>query len=167
MLALDFTTLYTDPKIKKLLFKASAKYSSILDHDDRVEAAQNALFYAIRKFKSGKNTQFTSYLYNCVIWQCKKIACEKYDYNVRNRSLASVDENCAIYYDTSKLNVLLNCLSEDERILLLDKFINNKTYAELGKVHNVSGELIRQRISAIIIKIRTMNPETTPRDILE
>jgi len=55
---------------------------------------------------------------------------------------------------TDQLVELLEKLSEEDRSLIKDRFINDKSYEDLAKVHGISPAGVRQRISRLFRKLR-------------
>lgn len=113
-----------------------------------------SLWEAIRKYDFNKHTKFSTYLYQTTRWKCLEY--------IRLRKPISKDyieidsQNHKYKTNYRYINTILDLTNENKN-LLIDRYIGRLTIKEMGEKYEIPQETIRIKLKKIIEKIKTEN----------
>jgi len=160
--------------VNKILYFLSPKLKNIdRDIDEYNEAGMEGLISAAYNFDFNKSTaKFSTYAITCI----RREIIKKYRKNAQLKSRfsskdlfqeifcgseetlcsneISVLENLENQEQIKELKELLKNLPEKERKIIILYVLENKTYSQIGKIFNVSGEMVRVYIKNILKKLK-------------
>ncbi len=138
---------------KSVIDKLTVSFGKRLSVDERKNAGMIALFNAMKRFKSNKNTSFKTYLTHHIRWECYNIYMTYY--TSKEKYVDKYIDLCFTDY-SSELFDVIESLSDAEKKLLHERFVMKYTNEELGKIYNITTEGMRLRIINLLNKIKEM-----------
>jgi RNA polymerase sigma factor (sigma-70 family) len=147
---------YKSSMYEKIVHTAFKRFRYIAD----VAGIANLMVWKAALSYNPQNQPFTTFLqyfrccfYNELTTQLRKKESEK----IFQKALANSFTLCYIgesKEDKAVCREFLECLSQDEKKLIKERFYEGFTFEELGQIYQCSYETVRQRISRILQKIR-------------
>jgi DNA-directed RNA polymerase specialized sigma24 family protein len=140
-----------DSDVMSVAYSAASSFSPCLSRDEIKSCILNALWRAADRYNKRNNTKFTSYLHRGVIFEC--LSQRKFN---MSKKAANLHENVEDDYDhMADIDMIdtINAKCEDPK-LVIDRFYNNMTVAELAEDRGVCGETIRIRLKKNLEKLR-------------
>lgn len=135
----------------KIINAASRKYVAFVSPDDILECRMNALWQSLQSFDESFGVKFTSFLYNRVVWECKKktnVVKKETTFSCMDYFPAKTAENICEIED------FLKQIPPRLRKAVYQRFFKNMTMEEIGKENNYSRETARRYINDGLDKIR-------------
>lgn len=143
----EFKIAYQSIDNKKIMYFASQPFAKMLSYDDLEHCKMIGLWQAMRKYDSGKS-KFTSYLTNSVTWECLgALNREVFHSGVPIQSIIND-------FSSIEANDIIEQLDEYSQGIIRQRFTENLTYKEIGKVNGYSHETARKRVVRVLEKIR-------------
>jgi RNA polymerase sigma factor (sigma-70 family) len=136
----------------KIINHVCKKYLNRIQSEDLHRCKLIALWDAIRNFDPERNVKFTSFLYNCIDWECKR---QLSDYKKSRR----VSTNLSIDGDSEDSNVYetldwIDSLPEKLAVAVKQKFVYGYTVQEIAEKNNYSRETARQYVQKGVEKLK-------------
>jgi RNA polymerase sigma factor (sigma-70 family) len=148
----EFEEALKDEDNIKIINHVCKKYISRISAEDLHRCKLVALWDALRNFDSERKVKFTSFLYNCIDWECKRQLSE-YKKAKRISTNLSVDGDCEDINICETLD-WIDSLPEKLAIAIKQKFIYGYTVQEIAKKNNYSRETARQYVQKGIEKLK-------------
>ena len=136
----------------KIINHVCKKYITRIQPEDLYRCKLVALWDAMRNFDPERKVKFTSFLYNCIDWECKRQLSE-YKKAKRVSTNLSVDGDCE---DINVCETLdwIDSLPEKLAIAVKQKFVYGYTVQEIAEKNNYSRETARQYVQKGIEKLK-------------
>lgn len=138
----------------RMLNKSVSKYRKYIDRDELEQIKRIALFQAMKDYDNTKNTKFLTYLY----WTAKFMVLNHLTQEFRHSHMIydiNFDQMQHKNKDKS-IDHLLEGITKQEQEFIYDRYVNNMTYKELGKHHNMSSEGARKKEINIRKKLKCL-----------
>jgi len=134
------------------MFKSINKkiWSKLISKDDIHTCILNATYKALKDFNKDRGVKFSSYLYQCYIWELKNLIITESKYYNKHKNLTN--KKYSYNFDTEINDILID--NEIDCDLFYDKIYKNMTYTEIGKKYGVSRETARKRFNIFIDKFK-------------
>lgn len=155
----EFSEAYASPDNTRIINKATSKFRSILDEDERSSCGTQGLWEALQNHEDGKGNKFTSTLYQYVYWRCstkaKNILKNKgkevlfTDYGASPEKTFEEQSEIAEIYE-----VMDKRLSPQDNQILKDYFINKLTIQEIADKNGCSKCTISGKCKRSLEKLR-------------
>lgn len=155
---LTFETAKDNIDYIKIAKHATKRYSKYLTDDEAYSAQMLGLWDAVQKFDPSKGTKFTTFLYSRVLYAVKNYHLNRdKKYKDKHKSYEHGDLNAVInskklYASSSKILEIITDLSDEDRLLLEEKYVYNMTYDEIAKKYGYCKETARRKIRKAIMK---------------
>lgn len=161
-LAANFVISHFGRKRGRILIPTGGKprkWGIPVEDTEEYSIACEALVEAVRTYDLSSGNRFSTYAYHCMKnaflsrWRKKAVPLQL----VGQQTLESIKENCTLASDPQKqLSVFLadEKLDSLDRKMMIEHFLNQKTYAEVGKIYGVTKMRVKQRIDRAIATIR-------------
>lgn len=156
----QFEAAYANCDNQRIIYTVLQRFYSQLSRDTLQNCANDGLWKAIAFYDSTKGMKFTTYLYKYVMWECQKAFNRQKRCAIKHNLIKQHRSNLKITtIDTKRLcenqlNHILTLLNDEDRQLLVDRYIGNKTYSELSVNSELTPNQIRSRIINIIKSLR-------------
>lgn len=137
--------LLIDENFLKLKKKIKQKFS-FLDCDDIESAYHVSMWQTYEKFNEDRNVKFTTLFYKMFYVECLNL-CKSFIQS-NKLSIDIVDENL------NSFQTLLGDLSENDRKLLLQRYLEQKTLEEISSELEVSISTVSRRIKECLGKLK-------------
>lgn len=138
--------------------RATSKYRNSLNLDELHTCKLLGLWNCLKTYDK-KQSKFTTYLFNYVTWECKKILKERIATHKKDLKIRRAFSN-RFEYDHNKmlfeLNDSLDKLDEKDRKLYDEYFVANKSLREIGKMNGYSKETARRNINRLKKLIKSL-----------
>ena len=145
--------------IEEVKFKLYKTAMSILKNDDDAcDAIQDTLMSAYQNIKSLNNKEFfTTWIIRILINKC-------YDIIRKNKKIIDLTERISKEKDTfyeqysekSELEIMLNCLEEDLRLVTVLYYYDDLSIKEISEIINIPEGTVKSRLSRAREKISKM-----------
>ena len=146
----EFDSALNDDNNKKIINKAKKKYKKLIPPDELKSCTLNALWKSLAKFKTNRNTKFSSFLYSMVVWECKT-----WILNQNKHHMIYIDNAFDIIYDGhNQFYEMIECLPPNLAKVIEQRIIYNMTLKEIGKENNYSHESARELINKALAHLR-------------
>lgn len=140
-----------------LVLFISKKYSNILDFEEIVSLGNETLIKCVNNFDYTRKYKFNTYAFkvikNSIINKInieKKMLFEEID----EKNDKSIIQPELFNSDKSFIIKLLNILTDKEKDMVIEYYINEKTYEEIGKKHNMKKQLVKYYADIAMEKLR-------------
>ncbi len=152
----------------KIMNKVSSKYCKSI-HTEELEAQKLlVLWNCLKNFNPDKNLKFTSYLYQRLDWEYKRILKERNreqekigSYEFQHRRLPV--RNGQYKHNTRQqqgrvesIEEMIESLGVELKKVMIQKFLHNMTIEEIGRENHYSREKARRLIKQGIKKLQTV-----------
>jgi len=140
-----FTTKWNDSNVSNIMNKVANRYRRNIDLDEIESIKMNTLWKCIEKHDESKS-KFTSFLYSQLSFALKnKVKKKKVEYNCS--TIEKNDYKAEIYMEYTDIT---SGLPEDVRHIIDQRFYQNLTMKEIGKINGYSRETARRRLKNAI-----------------
>ena len=147
---LEYEKALENEDYAKILNSVCKKYRFRMDKEDLHRCKLIALWDAIKKFNPDKGVKFTSFLYNCITWECRRQVTQ----NNKRKTVPLINEKQQQISSHYELTDLINSLPKEYSKVLIQKFFHGYTITEIAKQNNYSRETARIRVNNAIDKLR-------------
>jgi hypothetical protein len=153
-----YDDVINDKDCIKIINSIKVRFSPYIGEDDISSLVNFAIMDACKKYNPNHNLggRFTTFLYQQVSFKLRSFLYEskkkylKFKGYMREATYRYED------YDSSKIKYesIINSLTDEDKVFIEDKFINNFSTLELSEKYKVSEEEIRKRYRKIIRHIK-------------
>tara|TARA_R110002167_G_scaffold221615_1_gene426528 strand:- start:2044 stop:2517 length:474 start_codon:yes stop_codon:yes gene_type:complete len=152
---LDVSNLEYEEALKnedniKIINSVCRKYLKRIDTEDLHRCKLMALWDAIKKYNPDRGVKFTSFLYSCVTWECKR--------QVHHNMKTKPGQMCAEKEDRpqkgSEVKDLINSLPNKFSKVVSQRFMYGYTIKEIARENNYSRETARQNVKKAVKALR-------------
>lgn len=153
---MDFESLRRDPDIMRMAKRASSYFTRVLSKGEIENCILIAIWKASKAYDKSIGPKISTFVYNGVVLEC---------FSQRNKELKSrkirqlyYEDGIVDHKDATKYFDLYDELKDTpDGELLIEKYIGNKTYKEIGNSIGKSGERIRNKIQKVVEIVRERN----------
>lgn len=157
----EFEDALNNKDNRLVILKVLSGFSRSADWDDLWTWGLNALWYTLRNHVDGAGQKFTTSLWTSVSWECmrqlrnsgKSVQSVNVDFDVVDRNFS---ERSHFREEMACLSEVVPKLSPYEQRLLKDRFFWGKTMTEISGEHEVSEQLVTDRINLLLNKIKEL-----------
>lgn len=148
---MNFDEAVQNNDYKKIMFSVCNRYRKILNEDDADSLRLQTLWECCQKYdpEHPKKAKFTSYLYDRLNCRIKNFLKKK------NREKTGYLPEKSYSTDTLEFEIL-HSLTEEEKMILTQSYLENMTIEEIGKANGYSRETARRRLCKIRKKCREL-----------
>jgi len=140
-----FSDKWNDSNVSNIMNKVSNRYRRNIDSDEIESIKMNTLWKCIEKHDESKS-KFTSFLYSQLSFALKnKVKKKKIEYNCSNIEKGDYKTEMFLEYTD-----IVSGLPEDVKEILRQRFYENLTMKEIGKINGYSRETARRRLKTAI-----------------
>jgi RNA polymerase sigma factor (sigma-70 family) len=140
-----FEDLWNDSNVQNIMNKVSNRYNRKIDLDDLESIKMDVLWKCIDKHDPSKS-KFTSYLYQQLTYAMKnKLKKKSNEFNCD-----SIEKQDDKYQSKLKVIDAVSGLDQEAINILSQRFYDNMTMAEIGKLNGYSRETARRRLKSAI-----------------
>ena len=148
----EYEQAYQNTDNIKLIKYVMGRFSERLNIDEMRESGQIALWKSLRRHDDKYGQKFTTTLYRYLWWEALKTLQDKSKPTVQyGYSGEPVVQDA---YVASDLKDILECLSDVDRQMLIDRYIGLYTLEELGEKYGMKRESTRLKVIATLNKLR-------------
>jgi RNA polymerase sigma factor (sigma-70 family) len=140
---------------KKIMNAAAKSFRGTLSYNDIESCCYYALWKCLEKYDNSFNAKFTSSLYRFVRWYCIQ-ACQKEQKHINKNILfiSEYEKSKTIQTKKDLLTKILCMIPEDDKQILISRFIERKTLKEISQENNCTKQKIRTRLNKILLNIK-------------
>lgn len=124
-----------------IMHRAGSCFIHTLDEDEIHRCKLIALWEALQAWKPDRGSNFTSFLYQRVIWECLKVV----QYQNKNKDVQVDYIDQEVLPDTPFVEVVEN-LPDDLQDIVEKRYVYNMTLREIGDEHGYSYETARKKL---------------------
>lgn len=152
----EFEQAYTNKDNRLIIRSVTSMFANVIPEDELVSCGLNALWRCLSQHQSSYGQKFTTSLWRFTNWEClrelKNIQRTKKSLNIDNINVSTkqVSENL------SHLRECMTLLSESNKQLIQEYYLDKRTMEEIGKLHGYSKEAARQKINRAVIELRKL-----------
>lgn len=140
-----FASKWNDSNVSNIMNKVANRYRRNIDVDEIESIKMNTLWKCIEKHDENKS-KFTSFLYSQLSFALKnKVKKKKLEYN--SPSIEKEDFKAVVSMEYTDI---VSGLPEETREILNQRFYQNLTMKEIGKINGYSRETARRRLKNAI-----------------
>ena len=140
-----FASKWNDSNVSNIMNKVANRYRANIDVDEIESIKMNTLWKCIEKHDEDKS-KFTSFLYSQLSFALKnKVKKKKLEYNCS--TIEKEDFKAVVSMEYTDI---LSGLPDDTRQILNQRFYQNLTMKEIGKINGYSRETARRRLKNAI-----------------
>ncbi len=140
-----FASKWNDSNVSNIMNKVANRYRRNIDVDEIESIKMNTLWKCIEKHDEDKS-KFTSFLYSQLSFALKnKVKKKKLEYN--SPSIEKEDFKAVVSMEYTDI---VSGLPEETREILNQRFYQNLTMKEIGKINGYSRETARRRLKNAI-----------------
>ncbi len=152
-----FENAYKNTDNRNIIKAVTSKYSKRLSEDVQKTCGMHGLWRCMQNHDEKYGRKFTTSLFIHVDWECKREIGQMYR---KPLSLLGDDDGDIPGPLTSEeTNDLLETLPDRQKEIMYQRFYENRTLEEIGKLQGYSKEAARQNINKIISKLRETSDE--------
>lgn len=141
----EFTKKWNDSNVSNIMNKVANRYRRNVDLDEIESIKMNTLWKCIEKHDENKS-KFTSFLYSQLSYALKnKVKKKKVEYNC-----SSIEKNDYKAEISLEYTDIVSGLPDEERHILNQRFYENLTMKEIGRINGYSRETARRRLKNAI-----------------
>ena len=137
-----------NPNNQTMIKKVCSFYSRLLSPSILKSCGDTAVWRCLRSHRDDMGQKFTSSLFRFVHWECLRELS-----NSKCSTISYIDDNASYVSDPSQtliIQELLGTLSEEARQIVVARYIENCTLAEIGNRHNYSKQGIQNILARSI-----------------
>lgn len=138
---------------QKIMKSASRPFQRQLTKEEIENCELIALWKAIEDFQPTKGSKFTSILYTRVRWECLKELRQMKPINASPLNSGLIEDNRPYFYSIN--DIIIDVPSEHYNILY-KRFVEDKTFGEIGADIGLSGESARLKTKKAIEYIKNI-----------
>ncbi len=140
-----FASKWNDSNVSNIMNKVANRYRANIDVDEIESIKMNTLWKCIEKHDEDKS-KFTSFLYSQLSFALKnKVKKKKLEYNCS--TIEKEDFKAVVSMEYTDI---VSGLPDDTRQILNQRFYQNLTMKEIGKINGYSRETARRRLKNAI-----------------
>lgn len=139
--------LLIDKDFLSLKRKIQQKFS-FLDCHDIESVYYYSIWQSLEKFDKSKNLKIITLFYKIFYFECLTL-CREY---LKNKNLLSGYTKSDSEFDS--FSILLEDLSDSERNLLLQRYLEQKTLDEISKELEISISMVSKKINSLLKKLK-------------
>ena len=140
-----FASKWNDSNVSNIMNKVANRYRANIDVDEIESIKMNTLWKCIEKHDEDKS-KFTSFLYSQLSFALKnKVKKQKLEYNCS--TIEKEDFKAVVSMEYTDI---VSGLPDDTRQILNQRFYQNLTMKEIGKINGYSRETARRRLKNAI-----------------
>ncbi len=140
-----FTAKWNDSNVSNIMNKVANRYRRNIDLDEIESIKMNTLWKCIEKHDESKS-KFTSFLYSQLSFALKnKVKKKKIEFNCS--TIEKNDYKAEIYMEYTDI---VSGLPEEVKGIIDQRFYQNLTMKEIGKINGYSRETARRRLKNAI-----------------
>lgn len=140
-----FASKWNDSNVSNIMNKVANRYRANIDVDEIESIKMNTLWKCIEKHDEDKS-KFTSFLYSQLSFALKnKVKKKKLEYNCP--TIEKEDFKAVVSMEYTDI---VSGLPDDTRQILNQRFYQNLTMKEIGKINGYSRETARRRLKNAI-----------------
>ncbi len=137
----QFKVKWNDSNVSNIMNKVANRYRRNIDLDEIESIKMNTLWKCIEKHDESKS-KFTSFLYSQLSFALKnKVKKAKVEYNCSNIEKEDYKVDISLEYID-----IVSGLPDDVRKILNQRFYENLTMKEIGRINGYSRETARRRL---------------------
>lgn len=139
---------------KKIMNSAAKSFRGQLSRDEIESCCNYALLKCLEKYDKSYNQKFTSSLYRFVKWCCLQ------ELNKTKRRIKTTEINSNITINNNfninrDVQNILFMLSQEDREILTARFIEQKTFLEIGNQYGYTKQRARIIINRLLRKLKS------------
>jgi len=136
----------------RIIKSVTKKYSGRLSKEIQKSCGLHGLWRCIKNHDDSYGRKFTTSLFMHVEWECKR------ELSAQKRKplvfLGEYDDKIESPPLNMEASEILDCLTENQKKIMHQRFFENMTLQEIGENHGYSKEAARQNVNKIIEKLR-------------
>ena len=136
----------------RIIKSVTKKYSGQLSEETQKSCGLYGLWRCMKNHDDSYGRKFTTSLFVHVEWECKR------EISAQRRKplvfLGESDDKIESLPPNMDASEILDCLTENQKKIMHQRFFENMTLQEIGENHGYSKEAARQNINKIIEKLR-------------
>lgn len=145
----DLMAAIADPKNQQMISKVCKRYSNALAPSVLKSCGEAAVWRCLQSHIDGKGNSFTSSLYKFLHWEClRELGTNKFQYEEIgecNFGELGPDPNDALI-----VKELLSALPEKNQKIVVARYMEGRTLADIGATHNYSKQGIQNILTRSI-----------------
>lgn len=142
-----------DENLTRIANFAASTFTKTLSRDEIKTCILTALWRAANKYDRRKRAKLTTYLYNGVVFECLN----QKRFNASRRAF-SLENEVTCKHKVFEGVDMIDAINKkcDDPELVIDRFYEGMTIAELAKKHNTCNETIRVRLKKNLEKLKDL-----------
>lgn len=134
----------------KIINSVCRKYAKRIDSEDLHRCKLIALWDAIKKYNPDRGVKFTSFLYSCITWECKK----QMHQNMKTKPGQMCCEKEDRPQKGFEVKDLIDSLPKKFSKVVSQRFMYGYTIKEIALENNYSRETARQNVKKAVKALR-------------
>ena len=151
----EFELKYKNKDNANIIRAVTKKYSNALSQDERKTCGMYGLWKCIQGHDPKYGRKFTTSLFMHVEWECRRELSKKKRSKIS--LLGELDEQVPCDKTFSGGLEIFECLNEKQASMIYQRFYQNMTLEEIGRLQGFSKEAARQNINKILKHIKNNN----------
>lgn len=152
-----FNAAYEDKENHKIMSAAAKKFTSKIPLDEMKSLKLDTLMTSLINYSIEKSNgmSFKSYLYKNMRYSCLKFIENKKKLATRYSQLPYLDGLGPEYsINLDSFEDLISTLNVEEKSIIIDRFVYDKTLKEIGDKNGYCYETARKKINTILDKLK-------------
>lgn len=148
----EYTQAYKNLDNRRIMSFLSNRFRGSLDKDVLKSCVLYGLWRCLQYHDNNQKRKFTTSLYKFVQWECQRELARKQSKKI-DIPTEIISDNIPDKEDYKLPTLLKDCLdyiNEQDRQVLIDRYINNMTYEEIGKRYGCTKQSAKFMVTKIL-----------------
>lgn len=148
---------------RNIIKKVLQQFAGLIHSDDLERCGLHGLWRTLQNHDDRFGQKFTTSLTRFVRWECLR---ELRQQRSSRKNFLPIGESCDDYAENKShqeemvhVRECMQFLSKEHRRLLEEYYLEQWTMEEIGALHNMSKETVRQKLEAAIRRLRELSTE--------
>jgi RNA polymerase sigma factor (sigma-70 family) len=147
---------FQNPDNRNIIRDVCNQYRTILSTDVLRTCGLNGLWKCLEKHDDKLGSKFTTSLYQFVDWQCKKQVRTSSQSDAPTEHAFDIEDCTTPVLDRIIIRECIDALPDNYRFVIIGKFFEGKSNAEMGRELGCSRENVGQLLKRALSAVRTI-----------